>query len=125
MLIGQRGIRLKETSTGVYGAAQIQNGLWADREFCRQGDRRFALQDPAQEQHDLLRCEMALLKDRVGVEIVGRVTCAAPIDGELAFLGGAKDIRLFHRVAAIRAHQALGVEMVQNPLRAFGWAESL
>ena len=66
---------------------------------------------------------MALLKDRVGVEIIRRVTVSAAIDRQLAFLGCAKDIRLSHGVAAIRAHQTLWMEVVQNPLRAFGWAE--
>jgi len=76
-----------------------------------------------QEQHDLLGSQMALLKNRVGIEIVGRLTGAATIDGELAFLGRAKDIRVSNRFGAIRTCETLWVEMVLNPLRAFGWAE--
>jgi len=123
MLICQRSIRLKKTGTLVYGAPQVQNGLRTNLEFRRQGDGRFTFQDSAQEQHDLLGCEMALLKERVGVEIVSRVTLAASIDSELAFLGDAKDRRVGNGFGAIGTCETLRVEMVQNPLRAFGWAE--
>jgi hypothetical protein len=66
---------------------------------------------------------MALLKERIGIEIVDRVTGAAPIDRQLTFLRGAKDRRVYHKVAAMRAHQTLWVEVLQNPLGAFGQAE--
>jgi hypothetical protein len=68
---------------------------------------------------------MTLLKECVGVEVVRRVTGAATIDGELAFLGCTEDIRVSDRFGAIGARETLWVEMVQNPLRAFGWAEQI
>lgn len=66
---------------------------------------------------------MALLKDRVGIEIVSRVAYAATIDGQLTFLGQAMDIGVGHRVAAFRTHQTLWMKVFQNPLRALGQTE--
>ena len=55
---------------------------------------------------------MALLKDRVGIEVVGGVTGAAPIDRQLTLLGCAMNTRVGHRVAAVWAPQTLGMEIV-------------
>lgn len=68
---------------------------------------------------------MALLKDRVGIQIVGGATCPTAIDRQLALLGRAEHICIGHAVAAIRAYQTLRMKVVQNPLRAFSRAEQV
>ncbi len=68
---------------------------------------------------------MALLKNGVGIEIIDGVTGAAAIDRQLTFLRGAKDRCVCHRGPAFRAHQTLWMEVLQNPLGAFGRAEQV
>jgi hypothetical protein len=59
--------------------------LRADAQFCRKLDGCFTFQHPAQEEHDLGRREMALLKNGVGREMRDGVTGATAIDRQLTF----------------------------------------
>ena len=68
---------------------------------------------------------MALVKNGVGREIIDGVTGATAIDRQLTFLRGAKDRCVCHRGPAFRTHQTLWMEVLQNPLGAFGRAEQV
>ena len=51
-------------------APQVQNRQVVQFQLCSQFVRRLTFQNAAQKQDDLLRREMMLLQDRVGVEVV-------------------------------------------------------
>ncbi len=95
---------------------EFQNRGVMQPEFGSQRFRRFAFHDTTKQENHLLRCQMTLLKDGARVQVVWLPTLVAPVDGEVAAVGGTKHMRLRNGCSTTRAFQAIRMEMLQSPL---------
>lgn len=80
--------------------------------------RGFALTNPTQQQHDLHRRQMRLLKDRAAVQIVGRPTRAAAIRRQITTPRAPKHPRLVDRLRTPWTLQLTRMKMFEDPSNA-------
>ena len=98
---------------------QSQNGQVVQFQLHRQFIRGLAFQNTAQEQDRLLRREMVLLQNRVGVQVVNVLAVATPIHFQLAFPSHSKQMGSLDRRLAPGTFQPLWVKVFQDPLFTF------
>jgi len=114
--IFQRGSWLNLNRSLMKFSADGKKRLATESNFPGNCRRRLSFADAAKEKYGLGGSQLLVSKDRSTVEVIDAVTIMASLDHQSARLGCAKFTCFLDTCLAMRAFQALGVEVFHQPL---------
>jgi len=98
--------------------AQLQRRWVADPQLLGQDRRWLALAHPAEQQHNLWGCQMALLEDRPCIHIVRTFTVMTAVDEQLTVRRLPKRPSFIDWRTALRTAKTARMKMVEQPRHA-------